>query len=82
MTAPTLYRGLGLHLVVIYDGDIRKYSPGVKIEKGGRFTQRIAVEPRYYASEVEAETRSLVLGKQLIDNHLSGDDVLYFDYPE
>lgn len=76
------YRGLCLHLDLMYDDDIQMYSPGVKVEKDGWFTQRIAVEPQYYASEAQAKARSLVLGKQLINDHLNGNDELYFDYSE
>ncbi|MDO9317988.1 MAG: hypothetical protein Q7V56_07285 [Gammaproteobacteria bacterium] len=82
MKVATLYRGLSLHTDVIYYDEIRRYSSGVKVEKDGWFTQRIALDPEYYALEAEAEERSLVLGRQLIDKHLTNSEVLSFDYSE
>ncbi|MDP2141983.1 MAG: hypothetical protein Q8L20_14345 [Gammaproteobacteria bacterium] len=82
MTTATLYRGLNLHPDIIYYDEIRKFSPGVKVEKDGWFTQRIALDPQYYVLETEAEIRSLVLGRHFIDTHLDINETLYFDYQE
>ncbi len=82
MSAARVYRGFSLHTDVIYHDDIRRYAPGVKVEKDGWFTQRIALEPQYCDFEAEANDRSLVLGEQFIDRHLVTNDVLHFDYLE
>lgn len=81
MTA-TMYRKLILHPAVFYYHEIRKYSPGVKVEKDGLFTQRIVVDSQYYSLEAEAVKHSVALGQQLIDRHISAKEELYFEYSE
>lgn len=76
-----IYRELILHPDVRHCDEIRKYSPGLKVEKEGLFTERFTA-PQYYSLEVEALACSLVLGKQLVDSYLSARKTLYFEYSE
>ena len=72
--------GIVIETSVLFYKEIQKYNPGVVFTNPeGIKTKRIAPDPTMYRSENEAEEVSLQIGKIILGNHLSGEEVLFFD---
>ncbi len=72
--------GITIETSVIFYEEIQKYRPGViLINPQGMKTNRMAPDPTMYSNENEAEESSFQIGKRILGNHLSGNEILYFD---
>lgn len=72
--------GITIETSVIFYKEIQEYSPGViLINSEGMKTNRIAPCPKMYSSENEAEEVAFQIGRKTLENHLSGEEKLYFN---
>lgn len=72
--------GYAIETAVIFYDEIHKFSPGVVlINPEGMKTNRITSNPIMYSSKKEANEASFEIGKELLINHLSNSEILYFN---